>query len=64
MLGHETLSSCCHARRHVEFPPMQLSFVLETFKVKCNVNLDNHRLLDQSQNVYITGQGPSSSSVK
>ena len=58
------LSTCCHVGHHVDFSFIQISLAPEAFKVKYKVNLNCLRLLDQSYNLYITGQGPSSCSVK
>ena len=66
LVDHETLSTFSY-RMHLVvqiFHQFNYLGVTQVFKVCCKVYLDHLWLLNQSHNLYITSQGPSSSSVK
>ena len=65
LTDHENLSSaCCHVGLHVDFSSIQIPLVYEVLKVLFKVHLQCLWLLYQSHNLYVTGQGPSSSAIK
>ena len=63
-LDHETLSTCGHVGGHLDFSFIQFFWISCALKIYFKVNLDRLGLLDQSHDLYITSQAPSSSSIK
>ena len=48
----------CHVGCHVDFSTIRLPLAPQAIMAQCKVNLDGLWLIDQSHNLYITGQLP------